>query len=74
MSVARIKSDFNELPNEDKIRLVQELWDAIADAGAAFVLTPEQEAELDSRYRRYKSDPSRAIPLTDVEARYERRK
>jgi putative addiction module component (TIGR02574 family) len=74
MSIARIKKDFRDLPNDDKIRLVQELWDEIADPGAAFVLSPEQEAELDARYQRYREDPSRAIPLAEVEARYERRK
>ena len=73
MSVARIKNDFKDLPNEDKIRLVQELWGEIADRDAAFVLTAEQEAEIDARYQRYQSDPSRAIPLAEVEARYERR-
>jgi putative addiction module component (TIGR02574 family) len=74
MSMARIKKDFRDLPNDDKIRLVQELWDEIADPDAAFVLSPEHEAELDARYQRYQEDPSRASPLAEVEARDERRK
>lgn len=73
MSVARIKNDFSSLPDAEKIRLVQELWDEIGDHDAAFSLTPEQQAELDARYQRYRDDPSRAIPLSEVEERYERR-
>lgn len=74
MSVARIKKDFRDLPVEDKIRLVQELWDEIGDPGAALALSPEQQAEIEARYQRYKDDPSRAIPLEEVEARYARGK
>lgn len=74
MSVTRIKSDFKDLTRDDKIRLVQDLWDEIGDRDAAFVLTPEQEAELNARYERYRADPSRAIPLSEVLARYERKK
>ena len=74
MSVARIRSDFKDLPNDDKIRVVQELWDAIEDPDAAFTLTPELEAELDARYQRYREDPTRAIPLSEVESRYQSRK
>ena len=74
MSVARIRSDLKDLPNDDKIRVVQELWDAIEDPDAAFTLTPELEAELDARYQRYREDPTRAIPLSEVESRYQSRK
>jgi len=74
VSVARIKSDFRNLTRDDKIQLVQELWDEIADRDAAFVLTAEQEAELDARYQRYLADPSIAIPLNEVMARFEREK
>lgn len=74
VSVARIKSDFKNLTRDDKIQLVQDLWDEIEDKDAAFVLTPEQEAELDARYQRYLADPSRAIPLSEVMARFEREK
>ncbi len=74
MSVARIKKDFRDLPVEDKIRLVQELWDEIEDPGAALPLTPEQQAEIEARYRRYQDNPSRALSWEEVEARYERSK
>ncbi len=72
MSVARIKKDFRDLPVEDEIRLVQELWDENEDPGAALTLTPEQQAEIEARYQRYHDDPSRAILWEEVEARYER--
>jgi len=74
VSVARIKSDFRNLTRDDKIQLVQDLWDEIEDKDAAFVLTPEQEAELDARYQRYLADPSTAIPLDEVLASFESEK
>lgn len=74
VSVARIKSDFKGLTREDKIQLVQELWDEIEDRDAGFILTPEQATELDARYERYLADPSSAIPLSEVMARFERKK
>ncbi len=52
MSVATIKEEFRSLANVDKIKLVQELWDEIGDPEEAFILTPEQVAELDTRYQR----------------------
>lgn len=66
MSVARIKSDFANLTRDEQIQLVQELWDEIEDREAAFVLTPEQEAELERRYARHLTHPEEAIPLAEV--------
>ena len=42
-------SNFRKLTLEDRIRLVEDLWDSIAEDQAALKLTPEQAAELDAR-------------------------
>src|SRR5581483_11226760 len=45
----------HHLPLEERIRLVEDIWDSIAAEQQAIPLTPAQKAELDRRYRRYPS-------------------
>lgn len=49
MSVEPIVSRFRELSSDDKIRLVQELWDEIAEEVARMPLTKSQRQLLDER-------------------------
>jgi putative addiction module component (TIGR02574 family) len=45
-----------KLPLEARIRLVEDLWDSIADEQAALPLTNEQREELDRRLDAYERD------------------
>jgi len=42
-----MKSDLRKLPLDERIRLVEDLWDSIAADQNTLPLTPEQRAELD---------------------------
>ena len=44
------------LPIEERIRLVEDIWDSIATDQAASPLTDEQKEELDRRLNAYESD------------------
>lgn len=44
------------LPLEERIRLVEDLWDSIAAEQRNLALTPEQQLELDRRIDAYESD------------------
>ncbi|HJP17245.1 MAG TPA: addiction module protein [Nitrospinota bacterium] len=44
------------LPIEDRIRLVEDIWDSIATDQAALPLTDEQKEELDRRLNTYEAD------------------
>ena len=55
-----------ELPLEDRIHLVEELWDSIAADQEAIPLTAEQRAELDRRLDAYEFDGKRGRPARDV--------
>jgi putative addiction module component (TIGR02574 family) len=56
-----------QLSVSDQIDLVETLWDAIADGGAALPLpTDEQKAELDRRLADHEAKPDAAVPWTDV--------
>ncbi len=57
-----------ELPVEERIRLVEDLWDSIAADQEALRLTIEQKAELDRRLDAYQSNGDRGRLATDVVA------
>lgn len=45
-----------ELPVEERIRIVEDLWDNIAADQKSLPLTAEQKAELDRRLDAYEAD------------------
>ena len=51
-----MKAKLHELPLEERIRLVEDLWDSIASDQNALPLTAEQQAELDRRLDAYEMD------------------
>lgn len=55
-----------ELPVEERIKLVEDLWDSIAADRKALPLTPEQQAELDRRLEAYEVDKKRGRTAADV--------
>lgn len=57
-----IIENFRKLPSAEKIRLVQELWDEIAEEAARLPLTESQRRLLDERIQQHEENPD------DVEA------
>lgn len=49
MTYAEALSAASSLPFDERIRLVQEVWDSIAESESVPVLLPKEEAELDRR-------------------------
>ncbi len=49
-------ANIHELPIEERIRLVEDLWDSIAAEQSALPLTEAQQRELDRRLDDYESD------------------
>lgn len=60
--------DLVSLRRDERIRLMQELWDTLDEPDAAFELTEAQKAELDRRWKAYKRNPKRARSWDDVKA------
>jgi putative addiction module component (TIGR02574 family) len=56
------------LPVEERIKLVEDIWDSIAAESEAVKLSAEQRAELDRRIERYKRDPSGTIPWESIKS------
>lgn len=61
-----MNADLRRLPLEERIRLVEDLWDSIAADQNMLPLTPEQRAELDRRLDAYESDQDPGRPAEDV--------
>lgn len=62
--------DHRSLSVADRLQLVGDIWDSIAEeANAApevLPLTDEQKAELDRRLAEYDADPSTGVPMDEV--------
>jgi len=55
-----------ELPVEERIRIVEDLWDSIAADQKSLPLTAEQKAELDRRLDAYETDGNRGRLAADA--------
>ena len=58
--------EYRKLPIPDRIQLVEDIWDSIAEDARALPLTDEQRAELDRRWAEHEADPASAIPWDQV--------
>jgi putative addiction module component (TIGR02574 family) len=68
-----MKMRLKELPIDERIKLVEELWDSIASDQKALPLTAEQKAELDRRLDAYEFDRNRGRLATESIAEIRRK-
>jgi putative addiction module component (TIGR02574 family) len=61
-----VNANLRNLPLDERIRLVEDLWDSIASDQKALPLTPEQKAELDQRLDAYEADGDPGRPADEV--------
>ena len=52
----------HDLTLEERLKLVEDIWDSIAAEQEALPLTSEQRQELDRRLERYRVDGDRGAP------------
>ena len=57
------------LPVDERLKLVETIWESIAELPEALQLTKTQEAELDRRLDAYREDPTAGSPWPEVKAR-----
>jgi len=57
----------------ERIELIGDLWDSLAENPESVVLTGAQEAELDRRLEAYRKDPAQGSPRPVVHDRIARR-
>lgn len=66
-----ISNDIANLSPEDRITLIGELWDSLADAD--LTLTASQSEELAKRLNAFEADPSRGVAWAALKAELEDR-
>ena len=64
--MAKPKIDYRKLSIPERLDLVEDIWDSIAQDAQALALTEEERAELDRRWADHERDPSSAIPWETV--------
>ena len=62
-----------DLPIDERIKLVEDLWDSIAADQNALPVTPEQKVELDRRLNAYAVDKNAGRLASEVIAEIRRR-
>jgi putative addiction module component (TIGR02574 family) len=58
-----------QLPVPERIRIVEAIWDSIADTPEALELSDEQKAELDRRLENLEKNPDGGSPWAEVRDR-----
>jgi putative addiction module component (TIGR02574 family) len=58
----------DQMSLEDRLALVQEIWDSIAADAEQLPLTEAQRRELERRLAAHAADPSKVIPWEEVKA------
>ena len=74
MTTTELRKEAAALSLEDKIQLVEDLWDDIALAADDWPLTEAQKAELDRRIADFERNPNEGIPWEQAKAEIRRRK
>jgi putative addiction module component (TIGR02574 family) len=62
-------SELLELPVEERLKLVEALWESVAECPEALELTAAQKQELDRRLAAYEHDPAAGVPWAELKQR-----
>ena len=69
MLIWQIIMKIQELSNNEKVALAQELWDSVAIDQQALDLTQEQKNELDQRLAQFEMDEEVGASWSDIKGR-----
>ena len=59
-------AEYRKLPIPERIQLVEDIWDSIAEDAKSLPLSDELRAELDRRWAEHEGDSWSAIPWDQV--------
>ena len=62
--MSALPEDLLNLSVEERLRLVDDLWESIRENPESLPLTDDQRKELDRRLKEHRSDPMAAEPLS----------
>ncbi|HEX7243723.1 MAG TPA: addiction module protein [Longimicrobiaceae bacterium] len=62
------RADLFRLPLDERLQLLEDLWDSIARDAEGLPLTEAQRRELDRRWALYEADPGRGLSWDEAKA------
>jgi putative addiction module component (TIGR02574 family) len=69
MSQSSLPPEIRQLPLAERVQLVEQIWNSIAEDEKQFQLTAAQQVELDKRLLAQQDDPNRSAPWEEVKKR-----
>jgi putative addiction module component (TIGR02574 family) len=72
MSQTTLPADLKELSIDERIELIEALWDSITAEQEALEVTDAQRAELDRRLEAHAASPNDGLPWDEVRGRLSR--
>ena len=67
MDLGAVLQEVDSWPVEERLRLVEAVWDGLLDAGVEPFLTSAQREELDRRIAALEASPDDVIPWDEVQ-------
>ena len=61
-------SEVLRLPVDERLKLVESIWNSIAEFPDSLELTKAQRQELDRRLEAYEADPTAGIPWSELKS------
>ena len=74
MDLTTIMREVDGWPIDDRIHLVQAIWDRIVESGEVVDLTDQQKADLDRRLAELDTAPHDVLQWDDITAHLRRRR
>ena len=73
MDVTSIMKEVGTWPVEDRMRLIEEVWDTLSDRGRGIVLSETHQQDLERRLDAYRDNPQTGSPWNEVKSRLQRK-
>lgn len=67
---SNLTEEAKKLSIQERLALVQEIWDSIADDNECFELTDEQRQELDRRLQSFRENPSQGRAWEEIKTEF----
>jgi putative addiction module component (TIGR02574 family) len=67
---SNLTDEAKKLSVPERILLVEEIWDSIAEENECFQLTESQKEELDRRIESYQANPSQGRTWEEIKAEF----
>ncbi|HEY2412813.1 MAG TPA: addiction module protein [Pirellulaceae bacterium] len=69
MDVLSIMKEVGNWPVEDRLRLIEEVWDTLSDRKGGMVLSESHTQDLQRRLDAYRDHPQTGAPWDEVKSR-----